>query len=435
MLGRLVPGTPREELLKKIIETWANLRGTVAMPNQPISLKDILEELVKKGGMPRLAGAADCSFKAWFRKEMADSWRGTEAYLKHFFAKSLHDKILQTAKLGGKTVPPLTVEDLEQFVRRVRMPPEQLLAAIVSGTPFPFERFRQGSVIKVFIAKRMAENAEGEAPLAQWQRAAHGSRDVLAVADLINVLGRNFQLKYELGLVPVSPTSGAHISASPKQDSPGTVLDSHIADSRTGAIVSLGSGPHNRISNEIGRRIFKDFEGDLPVQFRWAAKERREVDYLNETDELRELVPEQGAGIWCLSNNLAYFLRRDTDKAVCEHLKTGETKRVRFFDCGMLAVDVSGEIPLILAAGHGGNATRACIQALGRPNLIEELAQRSSMKGRFVGCLVVARKKATDDLIDDLKLDDKDSRRSWYVFGTDSEPEGLSFPEVRPIKI
>jgi len=166
------------------------------MSNEPaIDLKDILEYLKRTRGMPRLATAVDDCVKACFKREKADSWT-FERYVRHCYAKDLLGKIRKATSWGEDPESPLQVDDLAEFIRRVRMPPAGLLAGIGRGAPCPFENFRQGCLVRVCVAKRMGKNTEGGAKDADWERAVHGSRDVLAVVDLINILGRHLRLEY-----------------------------------------------------------------------------------------------------------------------------------------------------------------------------------------------------------------------------------------------
>ena len=82
----------------------------------------------------------------------------------------------------------------------------------------------------------------------------------------------------------------------------------------------------------------------------------------------------------------------------------------------------------MLAGGHGGNATRACVQALARTDAISD-GMGALKKGRFVSALHVTREKGPNEAIDDLALPEK--RRGWYLFGIDKDPPaGVSFAEV-----
>jgi hypothetical protein len=398
------------------------------MLNQPINLRSILRYLAENHGMQQLAAAVDEAFSAWFDETVPRSWT-FERYVRHHGAKDLLGKIRATKNAKEDPQPTVSIEDIAEFIRLVRLPPEVLLGAIDNRPPFPFDRFVPGSSVRVCVAKRMAQNAEGLSVDAKWLRASHGSRDVLAVADAVDVLGRNRHLDFRLSLVAVPPASWPTGNLLDRMDRAAQMLHDLIEDKLTGAVVSIGSGPHNLVSNEIAKRVFDDCKGNLPVQFRWTTEGRGQIDYLNEGDTLRSRGPKGIPGIWYLKGNGAYFLRRDADATVMRLCEGERNRRRRFFyDCGLLAIDVRGRIPLILAAGHGGNATRACIKALGDVPLILEGVRRSSLPGRFVSCLVVARRKPTDEAVDDLELVEK--RRSWYHFDLEDVPDGLSFPAV-----
>jgi hypothetical protein len=201
-----------------------------------------------------------------------------------------------------------------------------------------------------------------------------------------------------------------------------------------GAIVSLGSGPHNLVSNAIAKHIFDGRRDNRSVQFRWTNEDRQKIDFLNETGDLSQCASQHKAGVWYLQRDRAYFLRRDSDSAVHQQCQNAMEAGKYFYDCGMLAIDVRGRIPLILAAGHGGNATRACVQALGMSKVIAKRVNESSLKGRFIGCVVVARRKLTDNPVDDLTFAKQD-RRSWYLYDMEDEPSGVRFPAIESFKI
>lgn len=374
----------------------------------------------------------DC-FDAWFTREKRNWWKDSDEYLDHCVARGLYRKIRKAVASPGASTSGLTLAELVDFVRRVRMPPECALAGIESGAAFPFERFRQGSTVTVFVAKRLTQNLGGQASLAGWPRAGHGSRDVLAVADLINVLGRDLRLEYELDLVPVAPAALYESGQAHKEDSAEDLLEKHLRKKRTGAVVSIGSGPHNLVSNEVAKRIFNDCGDRLPVRFRWNNDERRRIDFLNETEWLSKQLQDQESGIWYLSGAVPHFLFRETDRLVRDHLKDAKAgKRKYFYDCGMLAIDFRGTVPIILAAGHGGNATRACVQALSQTDVLTALAEKSSMEGRLVGCLIVARSITAGSQLDSLCLP---QRRGWYVFDQGNIPDQYGFPSAKPLVV
>ena len=131
----------------------------------------------------------------------------------------------------------------------------------------------------VCIAKRIGQNSEGQSSPseANWKRSVYGSRDVQSLVNLVDLLGHKLRLDYELDLVPVAPVSEedgmpAWNTAMKEAEEE---LANLLANSRTGAIMALGSGPHNVMSNVLAKRIFEDFGEDLPVRFRWTSKRRR----------------------------------------------------------------------------------------------------------------------------------------------------------------
>ena len=416
------------------------------MADQTIDVEDLLEYLLKKSGdIRQLAMIISESFRAWFKAEKANAWKssqpqsksqGQDTYLRHYAAKSLYEKIQKASKSDSieDAHASVTIEEMADFIRAVRMPPAEFFAGGSKG-PIPFNNFAPGKVVHVCIAKRIGQNVEGQSSPSEgnWKRSVYGSRDVQSLVDLVDVLGHKLRLDYELDLVPVAPVSeeGRMPAWNTAMEEAERELAKLLADSRTGAIIALGSGPHNVMSNVLAKRIFEDFGEDLPVRFRWTSKKsnwRETVDFLRETKDLRKELIQYEAGLWYLLDGQRRFLPRDTDGDVRKLIGTKGNQRRFFSDCGMLAIDARRKIPLVLASGHGGNATRACVQALARTDAISD-GMGALKKGRFVSALHVTREKGPNEAIDDLALPEK--RRGWYLFGIDQDPPaGVSFAEV-----
>ena len=407
---------------------------------RPIDLAAVLKALVGEYGMQEVASAVRKAFQAWLKSAKRDFGGNQEVFLESYSARYEFAKIRAAAN-GRSIGQDLELHHIVRFVKKVKMPPHVLLAAMIPDKPFPFEGFRQGSTITVFVATRMASNNEGEGKKAGWQRACHGSRDVQAVADLANFLSRETNLEYELEIVAVPQEMQVKARGFFEAYSATKRLQECIENPRTGAIVSLGSGPHNSVSNAMAPMIFNDCDGDPPVQFRWADEKRNGVDFLKErTPWLRERLPLPATGIWVIEDSQASLLCRETDWAIKDYFDPEEehgTELPEYFsDCGMLAIDVRGRVPLILAAGHGGNATRACVQGLRETDMIEKAARESPMKGRFIGCLVVSRVKDSKELVDDVKLPaTSDGQRSWYFHGIEKAPTSYGLDQLTPFTV
>lgn len=421
--------------------------------------------------MPVLAGTVAECFKEWLKREKGPLGRNLRGYLQSCNARTEWGKI-EAAAAGRPQGVTLNVETIAAFLRKVQMSPEALVTTISMGTEFPFQDFRQGSKITVFIAKRLVRNSEGEGPRAGWERAGHGSRDVQAVADLINVLRGDFHLDFELDLVAVPARQSTKMTIKQAKDAERktkirareAVRDEDGATQKTvgelkevieqedldakemlekakgsGAIVSLGSGPHNPVSNVIAKRIFDHQLTERPVEFRWPSEQRWHGDFLRENKEVfKDLALDYEAGMWCIQNAEAAFLYRETDDFVRRYKIEKKTPlRTFFYDSGLLAIDTREKAPLILAAGQGGNGTRACVQALGRLNdprlkILSKAREKAWRNDRFVGCLVVARQKSDKD-VDDLTLaTDPSNRRPWYFWQYEEPPDAFGLPENKP---
>ncbi len=392
------------------------------MTRETIDLRELLEFLAQRWGMQDLASTVDECYRSWFHRAKAGRWSGSTEYLKHCEARGLYDAVKQCTTSGAG----LTIDQMSAFIRRVRMPANLILKRISGGSDFPFEHFVQGSLVTVFVTKRLAQNREGQGHDAGWSRASHGSRDVLAIADLANVLTKRMRLEYRLNLVPVlSYKSDAADSSDvvSVENSAEELLEREMKRRRVGAIVTLGSGAYNPVSNAIARRIFNDCVDDLPVRFRWTDQHRQRIDFLNQTEWLASEAPQVKSGIWCLSEKQAVLLERESDAFIRGYLREPTNRRRYFYDCGMLAIDVRGKVPLILAAGHGGNATRACIKSLEHSDVLNR-PELKHLGGRLVACLVVARRKSDDVDIDDLELP---KGKAWHFVDEDPpDTHGLS---------
>ena len=210
----------------------------------------------------------------------------------------------------------------------------------------------------VCIAKRIGQNAEGQSSPSEgnWKRSVYGSRDVQSLVDLVDVLGHKLRLDYEINFVPVAPVSEEdgmpawNTAMREAEEELAELLDS----SRTGAIIALGSGPHNVMSNMLAKRIFDDFGEDLPVRFRWTLKTlklRETVDFLGETKSLRNELTQYEAGLLYLLDGQRRFLPRDTDVDVRNLIGTKGNQRRFFSDCGMLAIMRAGRFLWCLLVG------------------------------------------------------------------------------------
>jgi hypothetical protein len=364
----------------------------------------------------QLCEAIDRSFGEWFQRERAHAWKMDE-YIRHHLAKRTHEAIRNVAR-GRAEGSHTTIGDLTEFLRAVQMPCEALVR--FAGSPAPFANWKPGSIVAVCIARRAAKNEEGQGREAGWSRFVHGSRDVLALNDLVQILQRKLHLEFALQIEPVDPALGSKDADETARHAE-ELLKKLLANDRVGAVVSLGSGPHNAVSNLLANRLTdgwpgKTIAGDIgefPAAFRWTTDMRRKLDVLDEQhaswlrDE-RHDAPTAEAGVWFRTKGGIQFAPRVTDRLIAG----GE--RGRLDDCGLLAIDVRRRPVLVLAAGHGGNGTRACVQALGRTAVIEDYLCCAgpddqaffSAEGRFVQAVTVNRKKVTEEPVDDTTIED-----------------------------
>lgn len=362
----------------------------------------------------QLCRVVDDCFKDWFRREKADAWK-FEEYVRHHYAKPLLSAIRRAAS-DPNAETDQTVRELTEFFAAVQMPFEALLR--FNENPVPFASWKPGDIVAVCVARRAARNDEGEAAEANWRRYVHGSRDVLAINDLTNALQRKLHLDFMLRIEPVDPVLRAP-DVKKARNKARRQFGRLLADPRVGAIVSLGSGPHNPISNLMAERIADDFD-PFPVAFRWTSSERSEIDFLDEKaraaswiSEGRRLRETAKAGIWFKTKGHVEFLPRVTDTEIVETASGQNRKRRIFVDSGVLAIDTRRKPVLILAAGHGGSGTRACAMALGKTATIERYMGRPgnedsnfhSAPDRFVRVVKVERRKQSNNRVDDVALE------------------------------
>jgi hypothetical protein len=398
------------------------------MADHTIHVTELLEYLLEHRSMYDLASEVVTCFKAWFEDEKAQSCN-QEDYLNRLKARgklrSIESACKRSEAKGGECR--VTVKQLAEFIRAAGMPVWALFSKR-NEAPIPFDKLTPGKIVYICVAKRMALNKEGESPRAGWERPVYGARDVQSLVDLVDVLGQRMRVDFQLKLIPIEPT--------PEDDKAGLKtammeMEKELArlmHSRgTGAIVSLGSGPHNMMSNAMAKRIFDNSRKDLPVYFRWAVDNRKKVDFLDDTGVFGSDLTKCTAGLWYLYDGQWRFLQRTNDEAIVKVFKGRQKQRRYFFDCGMLAIDTRKRVPLVLACGHGGNATRACVQAIVRRDLIAR-EMGKLREGRFIGTLLAAREKCTPEpTVDDLTL--PKGGRPWYLVKLETPSSRFPFPK------
>ena len=398
------------------------------MPDESLDITDLMHCLNKNkdGSIEKLAVSVMQSFASWFHTEKWPDWTNEDLYVR-FAGERAHGiylKLRDAEKSDGAALD-LDVEHLAHFIKRVGMPPKYLLGHCSKRKPVPFLRFRSGTNICVCIAQRYGRYEEGDEEQKGRRRLVHGARDVLALADLVDLLGRELRLEYQLKLIPVAPSP--QLGADPTSDigNAEKQLDKLLEDPHTGAIISLGSGPHNLVSRALAKRIFSDYgQDEISVRFRWASPRWKSLDFLKETSDLAEQFQKHKEGLWYYQGRKCkWLLPRDTEEQVDDKLARATTKKIPYlYDCGLLAIDVREQVPLILAAGHTGNSTRICVKALGETEYIAAGMHREK-RNRFIDCVDLALRKPLNTKAMG-SLPDKRGQ-SWYFVHDSGRPPDM----------
>lgn len=264
----------------------------------------------------------------------------------------------------------------------------------------PWNRFNNGSTVVVVIGVRRVTIEEVSVEMKQK---AVGARDMESLIDLTNLFGNEFRTgcKIELQLLPPGMSS---LEAE-------TLLSELRQRKDLGAIAVLGSPVTNRMCDPMARSILE--QRKPPALFRWS--HTRGDSTLSDPKSCQ---PGE-EGIRTNGVKVTDFPRAHDDEVLRLH-RAG--RRGPFPDCGILMMDCRVHPYLILAAGHGGCGTKACVRALGDQ---EEIAKRLSRSGHKLFEVIVANRMWRDDRdakssspTDNLDLT---SSKGWS-FGWESNP-------------
>lgn len=250
----------------------------------------------------------------------------------------------------------------------------------------PWNQFVPGSTVVVFIGIRQVSIREVSAKVKQR---AVGARDVESLIELSNLLGS--QLRTSFKLEP-------HLVAPDVSDEEADALVYRTRERKdVGAIFVLGSPVTNRMCDSVARAILGQ---EMPkARFRWSHEQCSSV--LSEANPCAR----DEEGIATVGVRGTQFPRMHDDEVHQAHL---DGRRPPFPDCGILMLDCRSTPFLIVAAGHGGCGTKACVRALSDQ---EQIAQRLANSNQNVFEVVLAQRiwsaaceDSPDSLIDSLDL-------------------------------
>jgi hypothetical protein len=237
---------------------------------------------------------------------------------------------------------------------------------------FPWSGLAKGSTVAVVIGIRRVTIKEVSSEMKQR---AVGARDMESLVELSNLLIGTFQTGGRVELHLLAPDMTL-------QDA-GTELGKLRQRKEVGAIVVLGSPVTNRLCDPLARTILGS---EKPrALFRWS--HHRPASLLSEPEACK---PEE-EGICVLQPDAAFYARMPDDE-VLRRYRAGD--RGPFPDCGILMIDCRVRPYLILAAGHGGCGTKACVRALSDQEEIEKMLDSS---GQSCSLIIRAKREWTDD--------------------------------------
>jgi hypothetical protein len=257
-------------------------------------------------------------------------WRRPRALIEQFGA---------AARTGDHEARRQVVHALTLLARVLRVGRVPLGALL--GAPPPWHRWRPGSTLVVLIGEQQV--TMGRSPCPKWCSSRHDKLALQRLVNLMNDLGLTFRL--ELPAVP--PGLGSEEATER--------LNELLKRDDVGAIVGLGSPMANSLAAPLARLALGG--GEAPAKFRFASEVDPPDRYLCD--------PPARAGDPVgirLFNHQEITFTRMPDEQVREQVIQGVTGP--FPDVGMLIIDCHRPCVLLLAVGHGGDATEASCEAL-----------------------------------------------------------------------
>lgn len=255
----------------------------------------------------------------------------------------------------------------------------------------PWNRVKPGSTVVVLVGVRYVSISKVSDLMEQR---AVGARDMEALVELMNFLQGPAQTNCQVQLQLIPP------KLSPEQAEVRLAL---LRQNRRDveAIIVLGSPVANPIADYIAKEILNgDPPTELTAKFRWPFKTTGSL-----LSESRAYSPDK-VGLARTQCNQVF--PRILDDQVMQSLHgTGDES---FPDCGLLMLDTRRTPMLILAAGHGGCGTKACIRALTNQQHIAELLKESEAEGavnsrRLCEVITVNRTAPRNPRTDDMEIE------------------------------
>lgn len=239
------------------------------------------------------------------------------------------------------------VRELVRLIRLLRLP------LTTDSRYLPWCRVPEGSTAVVVMGVHPVQIAEVSTAMSQQ---AVGGRDVRAYAALTNHFHHDFRLNCRVEL---------HLPASDRAANAEALLTELTARRDVGLIAVIGSPVTNPLADPIARRIMGPVgPGELDARFRWG----RAFDgsYLSEPGSF----PKKHEGVRARGDDHTTYPRDPDD--VIANAGAGP-----FRDAGVLLIGCDSRQVLLLAAGHGGAGTEACVHALRQQATIAELLHTS----------------------------------------------------------
>jgi hypothetical protein len=275
--------------------------------------------------------------------------------------------------------------------------------------PPPWENVPAEAIVHVVVGVRHVKVEEMSQTMLQR---AVGARDMEAVVKLTSFLQSDAigPCRVQLHLVP----------AKEPHDTARNRLLMLRSGGNTAAVIVIGSPVVNPMADCIAEAIL-DAPGECaeaPATFRWA--KGRRASTLSESKDYP--AKQQGIGI---RTARGLFFPRTSDDEVSRLVARG--KQGPFPDCGILMVDCRRLPLLVLAAGHGGCGTAACVQVLAEQEQVAEIIEASRRaqpkaalgKNRLIAIVIAQRNSASVRpkarlTVDDLVLVKGSERIAWY---------------------
>ena len=320
-----------------------------------VKLETLLKASVEEDGVETVIRQVQDAMRKKVAPATLDAWFRGHGALRGAYERAINPATEAAAR----------IHNLASCIRKMK------LDLTVDTRPFPWSELNQGSTVAVVIGVRRVTIKEVSSEMKQR---AVGARDIESLIELSNLLSTTFQTgcRLEPCLLPPDMTPATAEAT----------LGKLRERKDLGAIFVLGSPVTNRLCDPVARAILGSEKPH--ALFRWS--HRRAGSFLSAPEVCKpdeEGIRTFGAG--------ASFFPRMPDDEVLRQYRAGH--RGPFADCGILMMDCRTKPYLIVAAGHGGCGTKACVRALGAQ---EEIENSLSCNQSF-SVVIRAARQWTDD--------------------------------------